>query len=90
VYLGQISIYVPDLFLSGAVPVFSGCKKKKKKKKKNQVIFVYFYFLESKGYTEKPCKRVSDPIIDGCEPPCGCWELDSGPLEEQVASALNR
>jgi hypothetical protein len=19
----------------------------------------------------------------GCEPPCGCWELDSGSLEEQ-------
>jgi len=28
-------------------------------------------------------KRVRDPIIDGCEPPCRCWELDSGPLEEQ-------
>ena len=28
-------------------------------------------------------KRVSDLIIDGCEPPCGCWELNSGPLEEQ-------
>ena len=23
------------------------------------------------------------PVIDGCEPPCGCWELNSGPLEEQ-------
>jgi hypothetical protein len=20
---------------------------------------------------------------DGCEPPCGCWELNLGPLEEQ-------
>jgi hypothetical protein len=28
-------------------------------------------------------KRASDSSIDGCEPPCGCWELDSGPLEEQ-------
>ena len=28
-------------------------------------------------------KRASDSIIDGCEPPCGCWELNSGPLEEQ-------
>jgi hypothetical protein len=28
-------------------------------------------------------KRASDPITDGCEPPCGCWELNSGPLEEQ-------
>jgi hypothetical protein len=25
----------------------------------------------------------SDPITDGCEPSCGCWELNSrGPLEE--------
>jgi hypothetical protein len=25
----------------------------------------------------------SDPITDDCEPPCGCWDLNSGPLEEQ-------
>jgi hypothetical protein len=24
-----------------------------------------------------------DPITDGCEPPCGHWELNSGPLKEQ-------
>jgi hypothetical protein len=23
--------------------------------------------------------------MDGCEPPCGCWDLNSGPLEEQSA-----
>ena len=28
-------------------------------------------------------KRESDPITDGLEPPCGCWELNSGHLEEQ-------
>jgi hypothetical protein len=28
-------------------------------------------------------KRALDPITDGCESPCGCWELTSGPLEEQ-------
>jgi len=28
-------------------------------------------------------KRASDPITDASEPPCGCWELNSGPLEEQ-------
>jgi hypothetical protein len=28
-------------------------------------------------------KRASDPIKNGCEPPCGCWDLNSGPLEEQ-------
>jgi hypothetical protein len=27
---------------------------------------------------------VSDIIIDGCEPPCACWELNSEPLEEQL------
>jgi hypothetical protein len=21
--------------------------------------------------------------MDGCEPPCGCWDLNSGPSEEQ-------
>ena len=25
----------------------------------------------------------SDPITDGCEPPCGWWELNLGPVEEQ-------
>jgi hypothetical protein len=25
-----------------------------------------------------------NPITDGCEPPCGYWELNSGPLEEQL------
>jgi len=28
-------------------------------------------------------KRALDLITDGCEPPCGCWKLNSGPLEEQ-------
>jgi hypothetical protein len=28
-------------------------------------------------------KRAPDLIIDGYEPPYGCWELNSGPLEEQ-------
>jgi hypothetical protein len=28
-------------------------------------------------------KRASDLITDGCEPPCGYWELNSGPVEEQ-------
>ena len=29
-------------------------------------------------------KRALDPISDGCEPLCGCWELNPGPLEEQT------
>jgi hypothetical protein len=36
------------------------------------------------SYLQKHQKRASDLIIDGCEPPCGCWDLNSGPLEEQL------
>ena len=25
-------------------------------------------------------ERASDPTTDGCEPLCGCWDLNSGPL----------
>jgi hypothetical protein len=28
-------------------------------------------------------KRASDLITGGFEPPCGCWDLNSGPSEEQ-------
>ena len=28
-------------------------------------------------------KSSSDPITDGCEPPCGAWKLNSGHLKEQ-------
>ena len=31
----------------------------------------------------RPEEGIRSLIIDGCEPPCGCWELNSGPLEEQ-------
>jgi hypothetical protein len=30
----------------------------------------------------------SDPIIDGCEPSCGCWKLNSEPLEEQAVLVI--
>ncbi|CAO2596736.1 hypothetical protein LEMLEM_LOCUS8734 [Lemmus lemmus] len=33
---------------------------------------------------EEGQKRALDLITDGCEPPCGCQELNSGPLEEQA------
>jgi hypothetical protein len=28
-------------------------------------------------------KRASDPTVDSCEPPCDCWDLNLGPVEEQ-------
>ena len=37
------------------------------------------------------CIKMSDlGVRDSCELSCGCWELNSGPLEEQPVSALNR
>jgi hypothetical protein len=38
--------------------------------------FIYFVYVNTLLLS-------SDPITDGCEPPCGCWELNSGPQEEQ-------
>ena len=29
-------------------------------------------------------EREWDPITDGCEPLCSCWELNSGPLEKRL------
>jgi hypothetical protein len=32
----------------------------------------------------RPEERLPDHIIDGYELPCGCWELNLEPLEEQL------
>jgi hypothetical protein len=45
-------------------------------------LFIYEYTVSVFIYTHK--KRASDPITDGYEPPCGCGELNSGPLKEQT------
>jgi len=45
-------------------------------------LFILFIWIHCTCHqTHK--KRASDPITDGCEPPCGCWELNSVPVEEQ-------
>jgi hypothetical protein len=52
----------------------------------------YYYLYEYTIALFKHTRRVvsaSDPITDGCEPPCGCSELNSGPLEEQSVSHLS-
>ena len=52
-------------------------------------VFVFFKDLFYLFYVSSCCclqthqKRGLDPVTDGCKPPCGCWELNSGPLEEQ-------
>jgi hypothetical protein len=35
-------------------------------------------------HTCRPEEGIRSPYIDGCEPPCGCWELNSQLLEEQL------
>jgi hypothetical protein len=42
---------------------------------------VYEYTVAVFRHTRR--RQASDPITDGYEPPCGCWELNSGPQEEQ-------
>jgi hypothetical protein len=48
-------------------------------------IFLKIYYVYSLLPADMTAgqKRAPDLIIDDCEPPCGCWELNSGPLEEQ-------
>jgi hypothetical protein len=46
--------------------------------------FIYFMYMSTPLLSLDTQKRASDPITNGCEPPCGCWELNSGPLEEQL------
>jgi hypothetical protein len=47
-------------------------------------LFTYFMYLSTLLLSlDDSLKRALNPITDGCEPPCSCWELDSGPLEEQ-------
>ena len=40
-------------------------------------------FLFYPGWEAEKKPEWRRAIADGCEPPCGCWKLNSGPLEEQ-------
>jgi hypothetical protein len=44
---------------------------------------ILFYVYEYTVTVFRHQKRASDPIIHGWESPCGCWDLNSGPLEKQ-------
>ena len=48
-----------------------------------KILFVYYAYSVLHAYMPACQKRAPDLIIDGCEPPCGRWYLNSGPLEEQ-------
>jgi hypothetical protein len=47
-------------------------------------LFVYVIYVSTLLLSTDTPEEGIDPITDGCEPPCGCWELNSGPLEEQT------
>jgi len=45
---------------------------------------IYLFYSRALSAGTPTCqKKLPGPITDSCEPPCGCWELNSGPLEEQ-------
>jgi hypothetical protein len=46
-------------------------------------LFIYLIYWVYCCCLQTHKKRALDSITDGCKPPCGCWELNSGPLEEQ-------
>jgi hypothetical protein len=51
---------------------------------------VYVCFsLDIRFLTSDHQKRASAFITGGCEPPCGCWDLNSGPLVEQCSYLLS-
>lgn len=45
--------------------------------------FSKIYLLLYCSWLKTHQKRTSDLIRDGCEPPCDCWDLNSGPSKEQ-------
>ena len=45
-------------------------------------LFIYYVYSILSVCISTGQKRAPDLITDGCEPPCGCRELNSGPLEE--------
>ena len=45
---------------------------------------MYVHHLHGRARGGHQGTRAPDLITDGCETPGGCWELISGPLEEQA------
>jgi hypothetical protein len=44
-------------------------------------MYVFIYYMEVHFRHTRRGHLI--PITDGYKPPCGCWDLNSGPLEEQ-------
>jgi hypothetical protein len=50
----------------------------------NKDLCMYVFIYLHCGCLQTHQKKASDFIMDGCEPPCGCWDLNSGPPGEQL------
>jgi hypothetical protein len=46
-------------------------------------LFIYFMYGSALTVSSDTPEDTWDYIADGCEPLCGCWELNLGPLEGQ-------
>jgi hypothetical protein len=46
-------------------------------------LFIYLFCMWVHCSCFRHTRRGHRIITDGCEPPFACWELNSGPLEEQ-------
>jgi len=73
-----------------ALPLLPECTDYRREPLRLAFFFFFLRFIYYIYYIEVHCsclqthqKRASDLITDGYEPPCGCWDLNSGPLEEQ-------
>ena len=54
------------------------------KKKKRLVEYVYSILSARMLAGQKRAPDCMVISLDACKSPCGCWELNSGPLEEQL------
>jgi hypothetical protein len=71
----EFAVYICTLFL---IVLFSFLTFKKR------FIYLFIYYMSVHcSCLQKLQKRESDLVIDGCEPPCSCWDLNSAPSEEQ-------
>jgi hypothetical protein len=78
----QIDKQTPPLFPSAAA---SACTVKNSNEGSFNLLYLFFfiYFIHPTPLLRAIGFVCLFLITDGCEPPCSCWELNSGPLEEQ-------
>lgn len=47
-------------------------------------IYIYMCVFMCLQRPEKGVRSLGSGVTDGCEQPCGLWELNRGPLQEQA------